>query len=117
MHVEVRKHDDVVIAELSGRLVAGIGDEILREVMNELLGEGWKKVLLGLGKVTVIDSAGVGELVASLKLCQKLGVQLKLMRPSSKVTATLHLAALLPAFHVYADEAAAMTAFAAATAR
>src|SRR5262245_49670564 len=51
MHVEVRKVDDVVIVDLQGRLLAGVGDEILRNVVNELLAEGWKKILLNLSGV------------------------------------------------------------------
>jgi len=104
MHVEVRKKGDVVVADLTGRLVGGIGDEILREVVNELLAEGWKKILLNLSGVQVVDSAGIGELVASHKLCNKLGAQLRLLRLPKRVKETLHLAALLPVFHVFEDE-------------
>src|SRR5574340_1186868 len=104
MHVEVRKKGDIVVADLSGRLVCGIGDEILREVMNELLAEGWKKILLNLSGIQVVDSAGIGELVASHKLCHKFGAQLRLLRLPKRVKETLHLAALLPVFHVFEDE-------------
>ncbi len=112
MHVDVRKRGDVVIADIAGRLVAGIGDEILREVINELIAEGWKKVLLNLSGVSIVDSAGIGELVASQKLCHNFGVQLKLMKPSTKVRETLRLGALLPAFHVFEEEDGALAAFA-----
>ena len=117
MHVEVRKSGDVVIVDLSGRLVAGIGDEILREVVNELLAEGWKKILLNLSLVTMIDSAGVGELVASLKVTQRLGGALKLLNLNARVKTSLHLSSLLPLFEVYDDEKAALDHFRAAPAR
>ncbi len=113
MHVEVRKSEDVVIADLSGRLVAGVGDEILREVVNELLAEGWRKILLNLSAVTIIDSAGVGELVSSLKLAHGFGASLKLIRVTKRVKESLHLASLLPVFDVYEDEEAALKDFAA----
>ena len=35
--------DDVIIVDLEGRLVMGVGDELLRDVMNELVAEGWTK--------------------------------------------------------------------------
>ena len=67
MHVEIRRAGDVVIVDMKGKLAAGLGDQILRETIDELLGEQWKKVLLNLSEVSFMDSAGVGELVAGLK--------------------------------------------------
>ncbi len=112
MHVEVRKSEDVVIVDLQGRLLAGVGDEILRNVVNELLAEGWKKILLNLSGVTAIDSAGTGELVASLKICRTFEAKLKLLNLHERVRKSLHLSELLPVFEVYDDEAAALAHFA-----
>ena len=56
MKVDVRHFDDVIIVDLEGRLVGGVGDELLRDVVNELLAEGWKKIVLNLKAVTVLDS-------------------------------------------------------------
>ena len=112
MHVEVRKLGDVVIVDLQGRLLAGIGDEILRNVVNELLAEGWKKILLNLSAVTAIDSAGTGELVASLKICEKFDARLKLLNLHERVRKSLHLSELLPVFEVFDDETAAVRHYA-----
>jgi anti-anti-sigma factor len=112
MHVEVRKAGDIVIVDLQGRLLAGIGDEILRNVVNELLAEGWKKILLNLSGVTVIDSSGTGELVASLKICQRFDAKMKLLNLHERVRKSLHLSELLPIFEVYEDETAALAHFA-----
>jgi len=108
MHVEVRKVGDVVIVDLKGRLLAGVGDEILRNVVNELLAEGWKKILLNLSGVTVIDSSGTGELVASMKICEKFDARLKLLNLHERVRKSLHLSELLPVFEVFDDETAAL---------
>lgn len=108
MHVEVRKTGDVVIVDLQGRLLAGVGDEILRDVMNELLAEGWRKILLNLSEVTAIDSAGTGELVASHKICERFGAKLKLLNLHERVRKSLHLAQLLPVFEVYDEERVAL---------
>jgi anti-sigma B factor antagonist len=112
MHVEVRKAGDVVIVDLTGKLVGGVGDEILRGVVNELLAEGWKKILLNLSMVKTIDSAGVGELVSSLRVARKLGSSLKLLNLHEHVRKSLHLSALLPVFEVYDDEGVALAGFA-----
>ena len=112
MHVEVRKAKDVVIVDLQGKLLAGVGDEILRSVVNELLAEGWKKILLNLSEVTAIDSAGTGELVASLKISERFGAKVKLLNLHERVRKSLHLSALLPVFEVFDDEAAALQHYA-----
>ena len=39
MHVEVRRAGDVVIVDLKGKLTAGLGDQILRDTLDELLAE------------------------------------------------------------------------------
>jgi len=108
MHVEVRKAKDVVIVDLQGKLLAGVGDEILRNVVNELLAEGWKKILLNLSEVTSVDSAGTGELVASLKVSERFGAKLKLLNLHERVRKSLHLADLLPVFEVYDEESVAL---------
>jgi anti-sigma B factor antagonist len=112
MHVEVRKVGDVVIVDLKGRLLAGVGDEILRNVVNELLAEGWKKILLNLSGFTVVDSSGTGELVASLKICGKFGASLKLLNLHERVRKSLHLSELLPVFEVFDDETVALQHYA-----
>ena len=114
MHVEVRKSGDVVIVDLSGKLTAGLGDQILRETIDELLAEGWKKILLNLSGVTFLDSAGLGELVAGLKTAKNLGADLKVLKASERVKTTLSLARLLPVFDVYEDEGEAVRRFAGA---
>lgn len=111
MHVEVRKKHDVVIVDLQGKLLGGVGDEILREVINELIAEGWKKILLNLTSVPSVDSAGVGELVASLKMCQKFGAAMKLLNLNERVKHSLHLSQILPVFEVHETEKHALEAF------
>jgi anti-sigma B factor antagonist len=111
MHVEVRKSGDVVIVDMSGKLVGGLGDRILHDVVDELLAEGWKKILLNMSGVTYLDSAGVGELVASLRLSKKFNCRLKLLNLHEHVRKTLHFAALLPVFEVYDRESEALAQF------
>ncbi len=112
MHVDVRKVEDVIIVDLSGRLIAGVGDVLLRDVMNELLAEDWKKILLNLGDVTIIDSSGIGEVVASWKIGKSFGSRVWILRPGDRVRHSLHLSQILPLLRVFEDEAQAIAAFA-----
>ncbi len=111
MHVEIRKTDDVVIVDLKGKLTAGLGDQILHDTIDELLGENWRKILLNLSEVSFIDSAGVGELVAGLRTAKRLGASLKILNTNEKVHSTLFIARLLPIFEIFQDEREALKTF------
>ena len=111
MHVEVRQTKDVVILDLKGRLTAGLGDQILREAIDELLAEGRRRILLNLSEVAFLDSAGVGELVAGLRTARRFGADLKLLNVGDRVYSTLDMARLLPTFETYKDEAEAVKSF------
>jgi anti-sigma B factor antagonist len=111
MRVDVRHHEDIIIVDLEGRLVMGVGDEILREVMNELLAEDWKKILLNLQQVTILDSSGIGEIVSSWKTAKSFGARVKLLRPSVGVHRALRLTQILPLLEVFDDEEQALASF------
>ncbi len=111
MKVDVRHADDVIIVDLEGRLVMGVGDELLRDVINELVAEDWKKILLNLRRVTIIDSSGIGEVVSGWKLARRFGASVKLLRPAPQVERTLKLTQLLPLLEVYDEETEAVASF------
>lgn len=111
MKVDVRHVEDVIIVDLQGRLVLGVGDELLREVVNTLLAESWKKILLNLEEVSVMDSSGIGEVVSSWKLAQRFEAQIKLLRPGDRLKHTLHLTQILPLLEIFEDEDQAVSSF------
>ena len=111
MRVDVRHDDDVIIVDLKGRLVSGTGDRLLNEVMNELLAASWSKIVLNLSEVTKIDSAGIGELVAGIKLAERFESQVKLLHVRGQIRDILELSQILPLLSIYDSEAAAIAAF------
>ncbi len=111
MKVDLRIAEDVIVVDLCGRLVAGGADEILRKMMNQLIAEGWKKILLNLSEVGWMDSTGIGELVASAKLARRFGSSVKLLRVGDRVKHVLSISQLLPLFDVYESEEEALQRF------
>jgi anti-sigma B factor antagonist len=111
MRIQTRRIEDVVVVDLEGKLVRGVGDELLHETMDQLLGERQQKILINLSGVSFVDSSGIGELVASKKVAEQLGSKLKLMRMPDRVQQTLRLSLLLPLFETYDSESAALAAF------
>ena len=105
MRVDVRQNEDVIIVDLQGRLVSGTGDQLLREVMNELLAASWTKILLNLSEVTKIDSAGIGE------LARRFDSRVKLLHVRGQIRDILELSQILPLLEIYETEPSAIDAF------
>jgi len=112
MNIETRKKGDVVIVDFRGRLAVGVGDEVLPRLIEQLLNEGNRKILLNLSDMDYIDSNGLGELVQTLKTSKRFGASLRLLKPQDRVKKTLRLTNLLPMFSVYDSEAEALKGFA-----
>ena len=108
MNIETRKKGDVVIVDFQGRLAVGVGDEVLPRLIEQLLSEGNRKILLNLSEMDYIDSNGLGELVQTLKTSKRFGASLRLLKPQDRVKKTLRLTNLLPMFSVYESEAEAL---------
>ncbi len=111
MQVKLRESGDVVIADLSGQLVAGTGDEELNGLINKLLADGHQKIVLNLGEVTRLDSSGLGELVSGVQLAKRFGSLVRLIRPQPAVRKVLEIARLLPALDLHETEKEAIEAF------
>ena len=111
MEVDIRKESDVVIVDLKGRLVAGTGADQLQAIMNEIIASDWKKIILNLSEVTKIDSAGIGELVASDRLAKRFGSTMKLVHLTGQIREIFELSQLLPLLTIFESEEAALAAF------
>jgi len=111
MKVNVRQIGHVAVVDLSGKITIGEGDVILREKVHELLDNDNKHVLLNLERVSYMDSAGIGELVACYKRAKEKGGMVKLLNPSGKVYDLLQLTKLEEVFETYRDEKEALVSF------
>ena len=111
MKIELRSNGEVAIAALEGRLQHGVGDIALRDLVNDLLSDGRTKILLDLSGVPSIDSSGIGELVASVKVAEELGARIKILQISDGVRHVLDISQVLPLFQIYHDEGDAVSAF------
>ena len=111
MKAIVRQIGHVSVVDLSGKITIGEGDVILRETVQEVLDAGNENVLLNLEKVSYMDSAGIGELVACFKRAKEKGGIVKLLNPSGKVYDLLQLTKLEEVFETYKDEREALVTF------
>jgi anti-sigma B factor antagonist len=106
-----REVDGITILTLEGRIVLGEESNALREQVKSLLAAGKRKVVLNMGQVTYIDSAGLGTLVAAHHSARTQGATLKLSNLGKKFQEILQVTKLLTVFEVYDSEAAAISSF------
>ena len=106
-----RKVDDVIIVDIIGELRLGEGTDVVRNLVRDMLGQGYKKILLNLRDVRHIDSAGVGELMSCYTSVRNQGGELKLMNLSKHVHNLLQITKLYTIFDVAEDEGTALASF------
>jgi anti-sigma B factor antagonist len=111
MDVSTRQVNEVTIVDLSGPITLAEGSTTLRDTIKQLVGQGQKHVLLNLGKVQYLDSAGIGELVNALTRTRDQGGELKLLHLTQKVHDLLQVTKLYEVFDIRDDETAAIQAF------
>ncbi|HKE86637.1 MAG TPA: STAS domain-containing protein [Vicinamibacterales bacterium] len=112
MQIEQRVVGDVAIIQVLGDITLGKGgDVILKDKIQSLLQQGYRKLLLDMGKVSYVDSAGLGQLVQVFATTSHLGGSLKLLNLTKRLKDLLVLTKLLTVFDTYDSESAAMESF------
>jgi anti-sigma B factor antagonist len=111
MRISERTIGDVTILDLEGRLILDDGFEPLRAALSRLIGEGRRKLLLNLGGVTFLDSAGVGLVACKYVTLCRHGGQLKLCNLQARSEEVLRATKLLTVFETFASEADALKSF------
>ena len=111
LNSSTRQVEGVTIVDLSGRITLGDASVAVRDVINDLMGKGNKKVLLNLRDVDYIDSSGIGLLVSSFTTVRSQGGQLKLVNLSKRIGDLLKITKLYSLFDIKDDEAAAVASF------
>ena len=111
MDIKERVVDGVSVLDLSGKIVLGEGDGQIRDRIKDLLADGQKKILLNLGEVNYIDSAGLGALISSYTTTKRQGGQLKLVNLTKRIQDLLAITKLITVFEAYDNEVEALASF------
>ena len=123
MGISVRQEGEVRIIELTGEFAVGGGGLArpldlrgsplldLSETLGVLLEQGCQRILLDLRKVTFLDSAGLGELVACQKRTRQNGGDIRLLQPTDRVREVLEMTGLTSAFRIFEDKPRALASF------
>ncbi len=111
MQIEERTVGDITILDLKGKMTLGQGDELLKDKINSLMNQGRSKILMNLGEVPYIDSAGLGEIVRTYTTVSRQGGTMKLVNLTKRITDLLSITKLLTVFETFDNEAEALKSY------
>ncbi len=101
MKLESKTSGDVTILELSGDVTDVSDSALMRETVHKLAEQGQVKVVADLGQVGLMNSLGIGMLIASYTTLKNKGGDLKLANITDRIKSLLVITRLLTVFDCY----------------
>jgi anti-sigma B factor antagonist len=112
MQLEEKMVGDVAIVTVTGDITLNKGGDVaLKDKVRSLLQQGRTKILIDLGAVSYVDSAGLGELVQAYATTKNKGGSLKLLRTTKRLKDLLTVTKLVTVFDSYDTEAEGVASF------
>jgi anti-sigma B factor antagonist len=109
--LEERQIGRVTVLDIVGRLTMSQPAQRLKDKINSLISQERTQILLNLADVPYIDSAGLGQLVASYGSVLKAGGALKLLNVGVRNQELLSITRLLTLFESFDSEAEAVQSY------
>ena len=105
MKLDERESGDVTVLAISGEITLSAGGDVqLKDKIQSLLQQGRRKILLDLGNVSYVDSAGLGQLVQATVTASKNGGKLKLLNLTKRLNDLLVVTKLSTVFDIVEKE-------------
>lgn len=111
MQIEERESGSVTILDLSGKIILGDDSTLLKDKLQSLLHQGKRNLLLNLGQVPYVDSAGLGALVSAYTTVTREGGSLKLTNVTKRMQDLLSITKLLTVFDTFDSEDEAIRSY------
>ena len=112
MQIDQKMAGDVMVVHVTGDITLNQGgDVLLKDKVQSLLQQGKKKLVLDLGSVSYVDSAGLGQLVQVHATTKSNGGSLRLINVTKRLKDLLVVTKLVTVFDSYDSEAEALASF------
>ena len=111
LQIAQKEWGTVTVLTLSGRATLGEETSQLRNKIKALLGEGKKRLVLDMGDLAHIDSAGLGTLVAGYYSAAGQGASIKLANLTKRLEDQMHLTKLVTVFDTHSSVEEAVMSF------
>lgn len=103
--------DDVVVLELSGKIMGGPDATLLNDKLHEYIEGGKTKIIADLKKVNWMNSSGLGILIGGLTTMRNNGGDLKLINIPDRIQSLLMITKLLTVFESFDSLEQAIASF------
>jgi anti-sigma B factor antagonist len=105
MKLDERVSGEVTVITITGEITLSAGGDVqLKDKIQSLLQQGRTKILLDMGNVSYVDSAGLGQLVQASVTASKNGGKLKLLNLTKRLNDLLVVTKLSTVFDVVDKE-------------
>ena len=111
MKHEISEKEGVVIITPKGKMTTGPDLEKLHDKIKELVRIGSRKMVIDLGEVELMDSRGLGILVAAFTSLKNVKGELKLARITNKIQSLLVITQLSTVFKTFGSVDEALKSF------
>jgi anti-sigma B factor antagonist len=112
MRIESRKKGTIVILDMAGKMVIGVGDILLRQEMKKHLEAGERSFVFNMLEVPFLDSCSIGEVVACHKRVRDKDGVIKLVL-NERLHNLFTMYELMRVFPIFEDLEGALASFAA----
>lgn len=111
MKIKKRQEDEVMVLELSGKIMGGDDFDLFNNTIKDLVSDGFVDIVLNLKGVKWINSTGLGLMVSAYTSLVKQGGRMKVCEVSDRIDNILHVTQLELIFETFDKEADAMASF------
>ena len=112
MKISQSEKNDVILLELSGKIMGGPDATTLNNKLHELIESGHTRVVADLSKVNWMNSSGLGILISALTTIRNAGGDLKLASVTERIQSLLMITKLLTVFETFDSTDEAIASFA-----
>ena len=113
MKIKVREQGNVVVFDVSGRVMGGPDADTFHNLVKETIHDGKKQILVNLAKVNWINSTGLGILIAAYTSIRDAGGEFKLANISDRIESILMVTKLSGIFESFESEDEALASYSA----
>ena len=98
--IEREVRDDVVILHMAGQM-REMGADVLRDELDQLLKEGYNKLVFDLGSISFISSVGLGQMMRAYRAVAANQGYVRIVNPQPLVEEVFRFTKLHTLIHIY----------------
>ncbi|MDF3819957.1 STAS domain-containing protein [Leptospira sp. 96542] len=109
--IEQKRINGTVIVQIKGRMESGPLDRITQTILDEMVGDDRRHLILDFSELRYISSLGIRMILDVKMNLQKRNKEMALVGVTSSILQVFHLLGLSSAFHFFSDREEALKSF------